>query len=415
MKTRSDIIVIGAGIVGLSSAYYLARSGHSVIVLEKSDGSDSASYGNAGYICPSHFIALSSPGIVAKGIRWMLNPESPFYIKPRLSLSLAKWGWQFLKHANQKHVDNTKRLLADMSIMSLDLHREIIGEANSNIDYSGIMMHCVTEAAMKHERDLAAMAQDLGITANILDIDQLNQLDPEVSHAGVGAVHFPDDAFTNPRLTMNRLKELLTELNVTIHHDQEVIDFHTKANKISRVITNHADYEADNIILATGSYTAPILRLIGSNLLLEAGKGYSVDYFDGPSLPKYAHILIEARVAITPMNKFLRLAGTMEFGGINHNINPRRVAGYLKSIANYFPDIRYDNVKNLPVWAGLRPCSPDGLPYVGRDKKYNNLVIAAGHAMLGFTLGPVTGKLVSEIIEGKPTSLNIEQLATDRY
>jgi len=415
MKTKSDVIVIGAGIVGLSSAYYLARAGHSVIVLEKSDGSDSCSYGNAGYICPSHFIPLSSPGIVSKGIRWMLNPESPFYIKPRLSLSLAKWGWQFLKHANHAHVDNTKKLLAEMAIMSLDLHKEIVGDASPSLNYNGLMMHCATEAAMKHERELAAMAQELGIAANVLDIDQLNQLDPDVRHAGVGAVHFPDDAFTNPRLSMDRLTELLRVLNVTIHHDQEVIDFNTKDKKVSKVITTNAAFEADNIILATGAYTAPILRLVGNKLLFEAGKGYSVDYFDGPKLPKFAHILIEARVAITPMDKFLRLAGTMELGGINHKINPRRVAGYLKSIANYLPDVKYDNVKNLPVWAGLRPCSPDGLPYVGRDKKYTNLIIAAGHAMLGFTLGPVTGKLVSEIVDEKPTSLNIDQLATDRY
>ena len=169
------------------------------------------------------------------------------------------------------------------------------------------------------------------------------------------------------------------------------------------------------MVLATGSYTVPLLKLVGEKMLLEAGKGYSVDWHDSPVMPDLAYILLEARVAITPMNNFVRLAGTMELGGINLDINPRRVAGFLKSIEDYLPDFKYEKVKSLPVWAGLRPCSPDGLPYLGKDSKIKNLTIAAGHSMLGFTLGPVTGKLVSEIIRGEQTSLNIDQLAVDRY
>ena len=415
MKTKSEILVIGAGVVGLSSAYYLAKAGHSVIILEKTDGSDACSYGNAGLIAPSHFVPMSSPGIMAKGLKWMLNPESPFFVKPRLSLALAKWGWQFMQHATHKHVDETKRLLADLSILSLDLHQEFAGEKNVPLDNKGILMHCLTENCLKHEAEVANMASDLGIATKILDLEGLNEVDPNVKHKGAGAVLFPGDAYMEPKAFMEKMKESLGQLDVEINYNQEVVGFEKTNGKISKVRTTNNEFEADEVVLATGSYTVPLLKLVGEQMLLEAGKGYSVDWYDSEVMPDLAYILLEARVAITPMNNFVRLAGTLELGGIDLNINPRRVAGFLKSIEAYLPDFEYEKVKALPVWAGLRPCSPDGLPYLGRDRKIKNLTIAAGHSMLGFTLGPITGKLVSEIIRGVPTSLNINQLAVDRY
>jgi D-amino-acid dehydrogenase len=415
MKAKSEIIVIGAGIVGLSSAYYLAKAGHSVIVLEKTDGSDACSYGNAGLIAPSHFVPMSSPGIMAKGLKWMLNPESPFFVKPRLNLSLAKWGWQFMQHATHKHVSETKKLLADLSIISLELHQEFADEKNVPIDNNGVLMHCLTDTCLKHEIEIANMAADLGISTKILNLDELNAIDPSIKHEGAGAVLFPGDSYMEPNAFMEHMKKTLSDLDVEIYYNQEVIDFEKENGKISKIRTTDAEFEADDVVLATGSYTVPLLKLVGEQMLLEAGKGYSVDWHDSPVMPDLAYILLEARVAITPMNNFIRLAGTMELGGINLDINPRRVAGFLKSIEDYLPDFQYEKVKSLPVWAGLRPCSPDGLPYVGKDSKIKNLTIAAGHSMLGFTLGPVTGKLVSEIVRGEQTSLNIDQLAVDRY
>jgi D-amino-acid dehydrogenase len=415
MKTKSEIIIVGGGIVGLSSAYYLAKAGHSVTLLEKTDGLDGCSYGNAGLIAPSHFIPLSAPGIVAKGLRWMLNPESPFYVKPRLSLPLANWGWQFMKHATHKHVKKTKKLLADLALMSVDLHKEFANEENVKVEQKGVIMHCLTESCMAHEVELAEMAAELGIEANVLDIDQLNALDSSIKHEGAGAVHFPGDVYMEPKAFMANMLASLKKMNVEIYTEQEVTGFETKNGRIAKVKTTDTVFEADEVVLATGSYTPALLKMLGDRLLLEAGKGYSVDWHDSPVKPELAYILIEARVAVTPINGYVRLAGTMELGGIDLSVNPRRVAGFLKSIENYLPDFQYEKVKSLPVWAGLRPCSPDGLPYIGKDSKYKNLTIAAGHAMIGFTLGPVTGKLVSEIVAGEPTSLDIDQLAVNRY
>ena len=415
MENKADVIVIGAGIVGLSTAYYLALSGKSVIVLEKTDGADSCSVGNAGYIAPSHIIPLSSPGIVAKGLRWMLNPESPFYIKPRLNLSLAKWGINFMRSATQAHVNNSKKLLADICLLSQELHHEFADQHGIKVQKRGVMMHCLTESALQHEKELAKMTNDLGIKATVHEIEELDAIDPKVRHKGLGAVYFPDDSFMDPKDFIVGMKKALDGLNVTIRYNQEVTGFETTGNQIKLIRTTSEEYVGDEIILATGAFTPPIARLLGKRVLIEAGKGYSVDYHEESLVPEISYILVEARVAITPLDKFTRVAGTMEIAGLDQSVNKRRVAGYLKSVENYLPDFKYEKMKDLPVWAGLRPCSPDGLPYIGRDNKYDNLIVAAGHAMIGFTLGPATGKLVSELVNGQPTTLNIAQLAVNRF
>ncbi len=415
MNTKSEVIVIGAGVVGLSAAYYLARAGHAVTVLEKTDGADGCSFGNAGFIAPSHFVPLAAPGIVAKGLRWMLNPESPFYIKPRFDLSLARWGWQFMRHATHKHVNASKKLLSDLTLLSLDLHKQFAGEQQIPLHNSGIIMFCKTESCLAHEIELAAMAGEFGLQSEVMDLAQLQEYDPQLRHTGAGAVWFKDDAYMDPGMFMRQMHKAVAGLGVQVLTGREVVGFEKTSSKITKVITNSGAYQADEVVLATGSFSVPVLKLVGHKMLLEPGKGYSVDWHEESKIPRASYILVEARVAITPMGNFVRLAGTMELDGISLAVKPRRVAGFLKSIEAYLPDYKYAETKSLPVWAGLRPCSPDGLPYLGRDKKYRNLTIATGHAMVGFTLGPVTGKLVAEIVAGAQPTINIDQLAVDRY
>jgi len=410
-----DVIIIGGGIVGLSSAYYLGKAGKSVLVLDKGNGNDGCSYGNAGFVSPSHFIPLSAPGIVSKGLKWMLSSSSPFYINPRLNINLMRWGMQFMKHATDKHVSNSKQILADLSLASRALHVDLAKESGGDLEEKGIVMLCNTESTLKHEIEIGSIASDLGMKSQILTMDELNILDPDIEKKALGGVFFPMDAHADPNQFMKKFPEILKPYDVTVLYESDVNDFEYSNGKITSVFVHQNQYKADQFVMAAGSFSPSILKKLNINLILEPGKGYSVDWLSPVAKPTVSYILVEARVAVTPFNDRVRIAGTMELNGLNQKIKYKRVNGFIKSVENYFPEYKFDYLKELPVWAGLRPCSPDGLPYIGRTKKYSNLILATGHAMMGFTLGPVTGQLVKEIAMEEKTFLNINQLSADRY
>ncbi len=412
---KYDVIIIGGGVVGLSTAYYLGKSGQSVLVLDKGNGTDGCSFGNAGFISPSHFVPLSAPGIVAKGLRWMMSRTSPFYIKPRLNKELLKWGWEFVKHATPTHVDYAKDALAELSLLSRTLHNQLANEANMSIQNKGMLMLCRDEATLAHEIEVAEMAKQWDMGAKAYTPEELKKVEPGMKLNVLGGVMFPLDSYTDPAAFMQQLPKLFNALPITLAFSKEVTDFTLSKGTITGVTAGQAHYQADNFVLATGSFAPRLMKKLNLNLPLEAGKGYSVDWTTPTSVPTTSYILAEARVAVTPMPGRVRLAGTMELVGLNESINKTRANGFLQSIEAYLPEYTFDKLKNLPVWAGLRPCSPDGLPFIGRNKQFKNLILATGHAMMGFTLGPATGLLVKEIILEEKNSVAINKFEPNRY
>ncbi len=410
-----DVIIIGGGVVGLSSAYYLGKAGKSVLVLDKGDGTDGCSFGNSGLISPSHFVPLAAPGIVSKGLKWMMSRDSPFYVKPRFNIGLMKWGWQFMNHATSKHVENSKQLLADLSLLSRNLHIEIAKEGDFPLQNKGMLMLCKEEETLRHEIELGKQSVEMGMQTKACTPAELRELEPAMELDVLGGVLFSTDSYIDPAAFMRDLPSLLKPMDVTIIYKADVDGFEFKSGKITRAKVGGTAYLADQFVLATGAFTPPLIKKLKLNLLLEGGKGYSVDWSAPTSTPTMSYILAEARVAVTPFADRVRLAGTMEIVGLNEKVNKTRANGFIKSVQAYLPDYGFDKLKNLPVWVGLRPCSPDGLPFVGRTSAFKNLILATGHAMMGFTLGPVTGLLVKEIVEEEKTSIDIGQLAANRY
>ncbi len=410
-----DVIIIGGGVVGLSSAYYLGKAGKSVLVLDKGNGTDGCSFGNAGFISPSHFVPLAAPGIVSKGIKWMMSSDSPFYIKPRLNLNLMKWGWQFMNHATVKHVKNSKQLLVDLAVLSRNLHIEIAKEGDFPLQNKGMLMLCKEDETLKHEIELGEQSVEMGMQTKAYIPNELKELEPNMDLDVLGGVLFSTDSYIDPAGFMRDIPSLLKPFDVTILYGKEVTDFDTTNSKLTSVRVGNEQYSADQFVLAAGAFSTPLMKKLKLNLLLEGGKGYSVDWATPSSTPSMSYILAEARVAVTPFADRVRLAGTMEIVGLNETVNRTRSNGFIKSVQAYLPDYSFDKLKDLPVWAGLRPCSPDGLPFIGRTKAFNNLILATGHAMMGFTLGPVTGLLVKEIVEEEKTSIEISKLSADRY
>jgi D-amino-acid dehydrogenase len=413
----AELGLIGGGIIGLCSAYYLNSAGHKVTIIDQTDLSDGTSFGNAGMIVPSHIIPLAAPGMIAKGIRWMFNARSPFYIKPRFSADLIKWGYHFYKHATEAHVQKSAHALKEISLLSKAMYQQMAKELPFDFGYHerGLLMLYKTKESEQEEAETAKLANAHGIEAHMLSAEEVQQLEPDVKVNVRGGVFFPGDAHLTPQLFIRGLIDYLKANGVTFHTAAGVRDFIVEQGKIKSIKTNSAEFDFDEVVLATGSWSGLLTKKLHINLPMQAGKGYSFTLNNVEKNSRIPSIFLEARVAVTPMGNDLRFGGTMEISGINHRINMKRVLGIVNAIPNYYPEMQIAMPQEKEVWHGLRPCSPDGLPYIGRSKTISNLTIATGHSMMGLSLGAGTGKLVSEIINHQQHSIDINSFEPERF
>jgi D-amino-acid dehydrogenase len=412
------ILIIGGGVIGLSVAYYCALRGHRVTIVERG-GPDrgGCSFGNAGMIVPSHFVPLAAPGAVALGLKWMWNPESPFYVKPRLNWDLMRWGYDFWKASTADHVARSAPLLRDLSFASRACFEEIadLRQNDFGLVKKGLLMLCKTYVHLLEEAKFAERAREIGVPAEVLDPKQTAALDPAVRMDIAGSVYFPKDCHLVPTRFMAGLADQLDRLKVRCLWSTEVSGCRVESVRIAALRIPQGEVQADEYVLCGGSWSPVVAHGLGLNLPMQAGKGYSLTLPQPRQLPEICSILCEARVAVTPMGPSLRVGGTMEIAGLNETINPVRVRGIVKAVPQYFPDFTPADFEGIQPWCGLRPCSPDGLPYVGRTTRFGNLSIATGHAMMGLSLGPITGKLMAEILSGEKPSVDIQLLNPDRY
>ena len=410
-------IVVGGGIIGLCSAYYLRKSGWDVTVLDNSEVNVNCSYGNLGMIVPSHFVPLASPGIVAKGFRWMLNSKSPFYVKPSLDLNLISWGLKFIRKATPQNVEKAAMPLLQLNLYSKKLFEDLNKEPGFDfaLENKGILMYYKTEKAAEEEAHLADKAQQMGVDAVVLNKRQLQELEPETELDVLGAVHYRCDAHLYPNKLMPQLLHFLKTAGVDVQINNPVKQIISENGKVKKVVTSKGEYEGDVFVLAGGAWLNQLAKMVHLNIPLMPGKGYTFTYDNPQQKLNVPAILCEARVAITPMNGHMRYGGTMEIGAPNNKVNLNRVEGIVESISKYFPEFKLDVPEEKDVWYGFRPCSPDGLPYIGRASKINNLLIAGGHSMMGLSLGPATGKIVADLANNQKTEVDIKAFEPERY
>lgn len=402
--------------MGLSAAYYLQKEGHQVTVIDKSDITSGASFVNAGYITPSHIIPMAAPGMIAQGIKMMFNSASPFYMKPRWDLDFFKWSWYFHKSSTKEKVEKAIPVIKDINILSRELFFDIKASGDLGtfqLERKGLLMLYKTDASYEHEMEVARMASFLGLEVSELNQKQLQVMEPNVRIDAKGAIHYECDAHTTPTEFMPKMVHFLKGKGVEIKTNEEVLDISTNGVSITGIKTTKGSLSGDEIILAAGSWSGNLSKKLGVKLPLEAGKGYriNVERETGISIPA---ILMEAKMAVTPMNGFTRFAGTMEFSGINNIVRKERVEAISAGAKSFYPALEINSQEMGSAKTGLRPVSPDGLPYIGKSSKFKNLTFATGHAMMGWSLGPATGKLVSEIIAGKKTAMEISAFSPDR-
>lgn len=416
-KSANSTVIIGGGVIGLSCAYYLQKDGYAVTVIERGDITDGCSFGNMGFMSPSHFIPLASPGIIAEGIRHMLNSRSPFYIKPRLDWDLMKWAWHFWMSSKTSVVEKNAPHLNDILMLSRSLiieMRENIGD-EFNMEENGCLMMCRDQKTLNDEFHLADNAEKLGLKIERLNKQQVQQLEPDVELNVSGAILFKDDCHFDPGKFMVSLKKYLENKGVQFQLQTTVTGFEKAGNRVSSVITSKGSFPCEELVIASGSWLPVIGKMLSIDLLLQAGKGYSYTYDNVEKNIRYPAILVDGRCAITPWGNRLRIGGTMEISGINNKVLPKRMEGIYKSVKDFYPGLKIAPPPIDKIWNGLRPVTPDGLPYIGRSKEYKNVVIAGGHAMLGVSEAPGTGKLVSQIIENEKTSIDIGSFKVGRF
>lgn len=402
------VVIIGGGVVGLCSAYYLAKEGHQVTILDASDMEDGCSYGNAGMIVPSHLIPMAQPGMIAQGMRWMFNSKSPFYVRPRLSSSLFAWGWQFKKHANQKHVEASMPALKDLSILSKELYQDLSREINDfHYEEKGLLMLYKSEKVGEEEIHAGKEAMRMGLQVDFLNKEETSKLESGIDLDVMGSVHYRSDAHLIPYNFNKFLKDQLLVLGVEIKKNTKVLDFKSNHQSIVSVETSKGTIDGDEFILSAGSWSPIIARKLGIKIHILPGKGYSFNREDLNRKPSIPSILCEGKVAVTPMRNSVRFSGTLEVTHTNdHKINSKRVQGIVESINYFYPSISMNVPVEKEIWHGFRPCTPTGLPLISRSKKVSNLILATGHAMMGLSLAPATGKLIEEIVGEKKTSVS---------
>jgi D-amino-acid dehydrogenase len=413
-----DVLIVGAGVVGLCIAYYAKKKGHRVRVLDRgTPASMGCSYGNAGMVVPSHFVPLAAPGMVALALRCMADPESPFYLKPRPNADLAAWAWHFFRAATPEHVARAAPLLSAAHLGSRACFEEWADEWSDDFGFArrGLLMLCKTEEALEEEARTADVGRGLGIPSELVSAEEAQKLEPSLRMDIEGGVYFPLDCHLSPRLLMRALTRQLEVAGVEFSWDTEVEGWREREGRIAAVRTSAGELAADEFVLAAGAWSADLVRALGLRFPMEAGKGYSLTLESPARKPRLCAILSEARVAMTPMGDSIRFGGTMELAGVDTEIDLGRVRGIADAVGRYFPDFPPESFRNVRAWCGLRPCSPDGLPYLGRFARPANLVAATGHAMMGVSLGPISGKLVAEILSDEPPSIPIEAFRPDRY
>jgi D-amino-acid dehydrogenase len=409
---RDRVVVVGSGVIGLCVAYYLLRGGRRVVVLEREEADgDNCTRENAGMVVPSHFVPLAAPGVISQGMRWLMDPESPFWVRPRLSGALARWGWLFLRHATDAHVKGVAGLLRDLNLESRRLFEELEGEGSFGLEQRGLLSLCETEKMLAEEVELAEAARELGLKAEVCDAKRVAELDPDVEMKVAGGVWQGDDCHMDPSRFLGEMQKRIEAMGGEIHFGKNVVGIEN--GKV--VVEGGEEWEGTEVVVAGGAWTPDLARLLGLRLPMQAGKGYSLTLEDPVQLPRLCSILTEAKVAVTPMGKRLRVAGTMEIGGNELSVNPRRVRGIIKAASRVFPRFRLEDFDGIVPWAGLRPCSPDGLPYVGRVPGHDRVMVATGHSMMGLSLGPVTGRMVADLLDGSQDVPGLERLAPGRF
>jgi D-amino-acid dehydrogenase len=410
------VIIVGGGVVALASAYRLAMAGCDVVVLEARTVGSAATHGNAAKIALAESGPVPAPGVIVQGLKWMLKPDSPLYVKPSLAPSFVKFMVSMARHCNMRDfrfgLQTHLRLAADAN----DLLDDYVADGiEFEMHNAGVLLAFETRERYEEQCGWLPVLESFGIHAEHLDHDGVHEKEPALSSRINHGLFFAGDRQIEPDSLTRGLVKRCTELGVEIHENARVEKFVRTREEVTGVITHAgAHINGDVVVLAAGVWSGPLSKQLGAPMPIRPGKGYSIDYSPAPVQLRTCLTLEDARVAVTPLNGMVRLAGTMEFGGFDESVNNVRVDAIRRAAAEAFPDWGNPTGEKTP-WAGLRPMTPDGLPIIGHLGGLRNAYIASGHGMLGLTLAPGTAEIVTEMVTQNRMPMVADAISPNRF
>lgn len=389
-------VVIGGGVIGLTTAYHLAREGAQVTVLDARRAGIGASAVNAGWIVPAEAAPVPGPGVVLTSLKWMLRPDSPLYIRPSLRpefLSFLFGMWRASNAKDQRAGFAAHLALAEGTVEAFDDYRA--DGMDFEMHAEGLLMAFTRRENLDHHLTHLDLVEQYGLEPTVLEDDDVRVHEPQLSDAVEGGLFFPKERHVDPVALCDELQHKLRSMSVELVENAPVEHVHRSGDQIAYVEAGGRRYTADAYLLAAGAWTGPLSKRFGVRLPVRPGKGYSVDV--APIPLRSATNLSDAKVAVTPFGERLRLAGTMEFGGLDENVNQVRVDAILRAPQKYFRGWAAPASAPVPS-AGMRPMTPDGLPIIGQLGRLSNAYVSTGHGMLGVTLAPGAAAAITDLI-----------------
>ncbi len=397
------VIVVGGGVIGLCCALFLRRGGAEVTVVDRGGCGQATSLGNAGWITRMLSEPMPAPGVVTQALKWMIKPESPLLVRPRIDRDFFRWSWRFARHCSaEAHRRGTEALVA-LNTSTLDLFDGFRdGGVEFEMHETGLLFLALTDAELLAYASAMRVVQAAGHDEpfEMLDRASVRRLEPSVSERVIGGIFVPSERHVRPESLTRGLATALASDGVTLLENAEVQSLAPGANGSPwRLRMAAGDLEADAVVVAGGIWSTALLASVGVDLPLEAAKGYSVTVTQNGAQPRHALYLMEAKVGCSPFADSVRFAGTVELAGIDESLNQRRLPPLHRAAADYLTDWRPGA---SVAWAGLRPVASDGLPIIGSVPGHAGLYVATGHSHLGITLAPATGAALAPLVlEGR--------------
>lgn len=417
------IVVLGAGVIGVTTAYILAKKGHDVTLIDRNENvAAECSFANGGQLSYSHVEPWAHPSVLPKIPKWLIDRNSPLVFRPTLDVKTWAFAFAFLRNCTQIKSDATTKIMMPLALYSRSVLQEIITETNIDFSYqnNGIIHIFSDQKSLEQNMVQANLQQELGCHFELLkDKDACIAKEPALAYCPSdikSGIYFPLDASGDANKFTSELLKICQRLGVKtyLNHNIEKLNIHK--NTIKSVICDKGEFSGDKFILSLGAYSGQLLKSCGINLPIYPLKGYSlsIDIKDDKFTPKFSLTDQKYKIVCSNFGKIIRVAGTAEFGGFNHNIDEKRIAS-LKLMTKKLLSTNIGDIDNAKPWACLRPSTPDGAPLLGSIKKFDNLLLNTGHGTLGWTLAAGSAYAIASYIDGKELPFNFADFSVSRY